>query len=75
MGDYDQVINVVSSQLPSSSAQSTGERKTGFLSLCSTDLDWLVLCVDLIQAGVIREDGASTEEMPSWAPAIRHFLN
>jgi hypothetical protein len=36
---------------------------------------WLVLCVNLTQAGVITEKGASGEEMPPWGPAVRHFLN
>jgi hypothetical protein len=36
---------------------------------------WLVLSVNLTQAGVISEKGASIEEMPSEDPAIRHFLN
>jgi hypothetical protein len=36
---------------------------------------WLVLCVNLTQAGVITEKGASLEEMPPGDPAVRHFLN
>jgi hypothetical protein len=36
---------------------------------------WLVLCVNLTQAGVITEKGASLEEMPPWDPAVGHFLN
>jgi hypothetical protein len=38
-------------------------------------LDWLVLCVNLTQAGVIMEKGASVEEMPPRDPAVGHFLN
>jgi hypothetical protein len=38
-------------------------------------LDWLVLCVDLTQAGVTTEKGASVGEMPPRDPAVRHFLN
>jgi hypothetical protein len=34
-----------------------------------------VLCVNLTQAGLITEKGASLEGMPPWDPAIRHFLN
>jgi hypothetical protein len=33
------------------------------------------LCVNLTQAGVITEKGASLEEMPLGDPAVRHFLN
>jgi hypothetical protein len=36
---------------------------------------WLVLGVNLIQAGVITEKGASVEEMPPWDPAVGHLLN
>jgi hypothetical protein len=36
---------------------------------------WLVLCVNLTQAGVITEKGASLEEMTAWDPTVRHFLN
>jgi hypothetical protein len=36
---------------------------------------WLVLCVNLTQAGVFTEKGASLEEMPPRDPAVRHFLN
>jgi hypothetical protein len=36
---------------------------------------WLVLCVNLTQAEVITEKGASLEEMPPWDPAVRYFLN
>ena len=36
---------------------------------------WLILCVNLTQAGVITEEGASLEEMPPLDPAVRHFLN
>jgi hypothetical protein len=32
-------------------------------------------CVNLTQAGVITEKGASVEEMPPWDPTVRHFLN
>jgi hypothetical protein len=38
-------------------------------------LYWLVLCVNLSQAGVITEKGASVEEMPPRDPTVRHFLN
>jgi hypothetical protein len=38
-------------------------------------LYWLVLCVNLTQAGVVTEKGASLEEMPPEDPAARHFLN
>ena len=33
------------------------------------------VCVNLTQAGVITEKGASIEEMPPWDPTVRHFLN
>jgi hypothetical protein len=32
-------------------------------------------CVNLTQAGVITEKGASVGEMPPQDPAVRHFLN
>ena len=35
---------------------------------------WLVLCVNLTQAGVIIEKGASVGKEPLGDPAIRHFL-
>ena len=38
-------------------------------------LYWLVLCVNLTQAGVITEKGASLEEMPPGDPAVKHCLN
>jgi hypothetical protein len=38
-------------------------------------LYWLVLCVNLTQAGVITEKGASVREIPPRDPAVRHFLN
>ena len=41
----------------------------------SNDLYWLIWCVNLTQAGVVTEKGASGEEMPPWDPAVRHFLN
>jgi hypothetical protein len=37
-------------------------------------LNWLVLCVNLTQAG-ITEKGAPLEEIPMWDPIVRHFLN
>jgi hypothetical protein len=36
---------------------------------------WLVLCVNLTQAGVITEKGASVGEVPPWDPAVGYFLN
>jgi hypothetical protein len=36
---------------------------------------WLVLCVNLTQAEVITEKGASVGEMPPQDPAVGHFLN
>ena len=45
------------------------------VTLDSSVLYWLVLCVKLTQAGVITEKGASGEEMPPWDPAVRYFLN
>jgi hypothetical protein len=36
-------------------------------------LYWLVLCINLAQAGVITEKGASVGEMPPQDPAARHF--
>jgi hypothetical protein len=39
-----------------------GSRKTGWFS------------VNLTQARVIREEGASVEEMPPGDPAVGHFL-
>jgi hypothetical protein len=38
-------------------------------------LCWLVLCVNLTQVRLIREQEASPEEMPPRDPAVRHFLN
>jgi hypothetical protein len=35
-----------------------------FVSVCKTAAYWLVLCVNLTQAGVITEKGASVGEMP-----------
>jgi hypothetical protein len=35
-------------------------------------LYWLVLCVNLTQAGVITDKGVSLEEMPPWA--VSYFL-
>jgi hypothetical protein len=32
-------------------------------------------CINLTQAGVITEKGASVGEMPPVDPAVRHFLN
>jgi hypothetical protein len=43
--------------------------------LADGEVYWLVLCVNLTQAGVITEMGASVEEMPPRDPAVRHFLN
>ena len=37
-------------------------------------VSWLVLYVNLAQARVIREKGASVEEMPPGDPAVGHFL-
>jgi hypothetical protein len=45
------------------------------VKLKSGQLYWLVLCVNLTQAGVITEKGASIGEMPPRDPALRHFLN
>ena len=36
---------------------------------------WLVLGVNLTQAGVITEKGASVGEVPPCDPAVGHFLN
>jgi hypothetical protein len=47
---------------------------TFFVFPCSY-LHWLVLCVNLTQAGVITEKGSSVGEMPPWDPAVRHFLS
>jgi hypothetical protein len=41
----------------------------------SPSVFYLVLCVNLTQAGVITEKGASLEEMPPWDLAVRYFLN
>lgn len=38
-------------------------------------LYWLVLFVNLTQAGVIKEKRASVVEMPSRNPTVKHFLN
>jgi hypothetical protein len=46
--------------------------KEGFFSFAQVYL--LVLCVNLTQAGVIPEKGASLEEMPPLEPAVRHFF-
>jgi hypothetical protein len=45
------------------------------IKLTRGQLYWLVLCVNLTQAGVITEKGASFGEMPPRYPAVRHFLN
>jgi hypothetical protein len=42
---------------------------------CILHLYWLVLCVNLTQAGGITEKGASVGEMPPWDPAVGHFLS
>ena len=42
------------------------------LSIC---LYWLVLCVNLTQAGVIIQKGGSVGEVPPWDPAVGHFLS
>jgi hypothetical protein len=38
-------------------------------------LYYMTLCVNLTQAGIITEKGASGEKMPPWDPAVRHFFN
>jgi hypothetical protein len=38
------------------------------------DQEW-EFCVNLAQAGVITEKGASVGEMPPLDPVVRHFLN
>ena len=49
------------------------------LQICMAEMviycAWLVLCVNLTQAGVITEKGASGEEMTPGDPTVRHFLN
>ena len=35
---------------------------------------WLVLCVNLTQAGAFTEKRASGEEIPPRDPAVRHFV-
>jgi hypothetical protein len=42
---------------------------------CVWGMYWLVLGVNLTQAGVITEKGASVGEMPPRDLAVRHFLN
>jgi hypothetical protein len=37
-------------------------------------LYWLVFCVSLVQAGVVKERGDSVGEEPPWDPAVGHFL-
>lgn len=39
------------------------------------NLFWLALFINLAQAKVIKEEGASVEEMASWDISVRHFLN
>ena len=34
---------------------------------------WLILCVNLIQARIVREKGGSVEEMPPWDPTVCAF--
>jgi hypothetical protein len=43
-------------------------RKSGMLV-------YRLVCVNLTEAGVITEKGASVGEMPPQDPAVRHFLN
>jgi hypothetical protein len=45
------------------------------VKLTMGQLYWLVWGVNLTQAGVITEKGASVGEMPPGDPAVRHFLN
>jgi hypothetical protein len=45
------------------------------VKLTRGQLYWLVLCVNLTQAGVTTEKGASVGEMLPGDPAVRHFLN
>ena len=45
------------------------------VKLTMGQLYWLGLCVNLTQAGVTTEKGASPEEMPPRDPAVRHFVN
>jgi hypothetical protein len=45
------------------------------VKLTRSQLYWLVLGVNLTQAGVITEKGASVGEMPPRDPTVRHFLN
>ena len=40
------------------------KNKNTFTLIALTSLCWLVLCVNLTQAGVITEKGASLEKMP-----------
>jgi hypothetical protein len=44
-------------------------------SIPGWDLCWLVLCVNLTQAGVITEKGASFGKIPPRDPVVGHFLN
>jgi hypothetical protein len=45
------------------------------VKLTRDQLYWLVWDVNLTQAAVITEKGASVGEMPPRDPAVRHFLN
>ena len=51
------------------------DQQWGILKRANYCLYWLVLCINLTQAGVITEKGASLEEMPPGDPVVRHFLN
>jgi hypothetical protein len=46
-----------------------------FPSCWAGPMYWLVLCVNLTQAGVITGKGVSFEKRPPWDLAVRHFLN
>jgi len=37
--------------------------------------NWLILCINLTEAGVITETGTFLEEMPPYGPAVKHLLN
>lgn len=50
-------------------------RKQSVATITFMPLYYLVLCVNLAQARIIKEEGASVEEMPLLGPGVRHFLN
>jgi hypothetical protein len=50
-----------------------GQQKVKTWGVLLLSLYWLVLCVNLTQAGVITEKGVSVRKMPPWDPAVSIF--